>query len=258
MLVRRKRLLVVLVFTQVGGLALMVVVWAIAQPETPPPGRIVYGALAGVAGIVGLVAFYRGLAVGAMGVVAPITSTAVLIPLAVGLARGERPSMLQAVGIGVALAGVIGASYEAAAHGERARVAVGTGLALVAAASFGFALLGLSAAAKGGAIWASLSLRGAETPLVVAAALLVRVRGERLAARGWPAFAAVGAGDAGATILYSAATTRGLLSVVAVLASLYPAIVVVLARVFLHERLHAVQRIGAATALAGVALISAG
>jgi drug/metabolite transporter (DMT)-like permease len=256
-LVRRSRVLVVLVISQAGGLALVVLVWAITQPETPSAERILYGALAGVAGVIGLVAFYRGFAVGAMGVVAPITSTAVMIPLAVGLARGERPSTLQAVGIGLALAGVLGASYEAT-HGNRARIAVGSGLALIAAASFGCALLGLSAAAKGGAVWAALSLRGAGTPLVVAAALLVRVRGERLIARGWPAMAAVGAGDAGANILYSAASTRGLLSVVAVLASLYPAIVVALARLVLHERLHAIQRVGAMTTLAGVALISVG
>ena len=74
----------------------------------------------------------------------------------------------------------------------------------------------------------------------------------------WPLLVGVGVGDTGATLLYAAATTRGLLSVVAVLASLYPVVIVVLARTVLSERVARPQLLGVAVALAGVALISAG
>jgi drug/metabolite transporter (DMT)-like permease len=248
----------VLVISQVAGLTLGVTATAAAGAGPPAASRIVYGVLAGLVGIVGLVAFYRGLATAAMGVVAPIAATAVVVPLVVGLARGERPSVLQDAGIALAIVGVVGVSREPAGTGPR-RLAGGVGFALVAAACFGFALVGLSAAAKGGALWAGLSLRIGGTVPVCLVALLAGPRGgARIARRGWAWLVLVGVTDATASILYGAATTRGLLSVVAVVASLYPVLVVLLARGLLDERLATAQLGGAAAALAGIALISAG
>lgn len=100
-------------------------------------------------------------------------------------------------------------------------------------------------------------MRTTSAPLVVAAALLLRPAGVR-GARTWLLLAAVGLGDTGATILYGLSSTRGLLTVVGVLASLYPVVLIVLARTFLGERMASTQLAGVAGALAGVALISAG
>src|SRR5205814_10240081 len=153
--------------------------------------------------------------------------------------------------------GVVAVSREPGGNAPR-RVATGVGLALAAAICFGFALVGLNAASKGGALWGTLGLRVGGVVPALAALGFARTKGAPLSRRGWPLLVAVGVIDATASILYGAASTRGLLSLVAVLASLYPVLVVLLARGVLHERLAVAQLAGAAAALGGVALISAG
>jgi drug/metabolite transporter (DMT)-like permease len=225
--------------------------------DPPAPRRILYALATGVVGFVGLSAFYRGLQVGSMGVIAPIAATAVIVPVALGIARGERPSALQAAGAALALLGVVAASLEPSRDAPRGRrMASGVGLALVAALAFGGALVGLQAASKGSPLWTTLLTRVSTVPLVAAFALAV---GARLAdARPhWPMLVAIGTADSLGVILFGAATNRGLLSVVSVLGSLYPIVVVTLARLLLSERLGRSQLAGAVAALAGVALISA-
>ena len=97
----------------------------------------------------------------------------------------------------------------------------------------------------------------AAVPVAILLALVLQRR-TPASPRGWLLLVGVGVTDVGATLLYAAATTRGLLSVVAVLSSLYPIVIVVLARVLLSERIARAQLAGVAVALAGVALISAG
>jgi drug/metabolite transporter (DMT)-like permease len=222
----------------------------------PSWGQAGWAAFAGLIGVVGLSAFYRGLAVGTMGIVGPISTTAALVPLAYGLARGERPSTLQAIGVALAVLGVVAASLERVPDTAKRRIGAGVGFALLAAAGFGGSLIGLSKAAPGGIVWAVWIMRVVALPcmLVLSAAVGIQAPSRRL----WPLLVAVGVCDTGATLLYAAASTRGLLSVVAVLASLYPVVIVALARMFLHERIARPQFAGVAVALAGVALISAG
>jgi drug/metabolite transporter (DMT)-like permease len=100
-------------------------------------------------------------------------------------------------------------------------------------------------------------MRIVAVPLVVVAALALKPRGPE-SSRGWLLLVGVGIADTGAPLLYAAASTRGLLSIVAVLSSLYPIVIVVLARVLLSERIAPPQLAGVAAALAGVALVSAG
>jgi drug/metabolite transporter (DMT)-like permease len=221
----------------------------------PSARQVLWSVLAGLAAVVGLSAFYRALAIGTMGIVGPIAATGAVVPLAFGLGRGEHPDALQGVGVALAIVGVVAASLERVPEGRR--LGRGVGLACVAALAFGWALVGLSRAAPGGVGWAILLMRVTTTPFVVALALLVAPRG-RLSPRGWLGLAAVGFGDTGATLLYGAASTRGLLSIVAVLASLYPIVIVALGRIVLAERVTHAQLSGVAVALAGVALISAG
>jgi len=253
---RRLPVLVVAAIGQSAGLLLAGAVVLATSDSTPTRAQFAWAAFAGLIGVVGIGAFYRALAIGTMGIVGPITATAAVVPLAYALARGERPSTMQGVGVGLAVVGVIAASLEHVPERAARRFGVGVGLALIAALSFGGSLIGLSRAAPGGTGWAVFTMRAAVVPLVLIAVLVLRPKLPQ-SSRGWLLLVGVGIGDTGATLLYGAASTRGLLSVVAVLASLYPIVIVVLARVFLHERVAPPQLAGVAVALAGVALISA-
>src|SRR3954453_14850730 len=105
---RKHALLAVLVVTQSAGLVMMLVVAAVRGEPPPAAGAwIAWGAAGGVLGVLGLAAFYRGLATGNMGVVAPISSAAAIVPLVVGVATGERPGAAQAAGIVLVIAGVV-------------------------------------------------------------------------------------------------------------------------------------------------------
>jgi drug/metabolite transporter (DMT)-like permease len=253
---RRLHVFVVAAVAQGAGLVVAAAVALAVGGSLPSRLQLLWAASAGVSGIVGLAAFYRALAVGTMGIVGPIAATGTLVPLAYGLARGERPSTLQGIGVGLAVVGVIAASLEHLPEGAGRRFGIGVGLALLAAAMFGWSLVGLSRAAPGGIAWSVLAMRVVAVPLALAAALLARPA--RPDTRGWLLLVAVGAADTGATLLYGAASTRGLLSIVSVLSTLYPIVIVVLARVLLAERIARPQLAGVGVALLGVALVSAG
>src|SRR3954447_4203201 len=258
---RRRPVLAVMTITQTAGLLLALVVVAAHSAGPPSGGAWLAWAMGGsLFGIAGLAAFYRGLATGNMGVVAPISSAAAVVPLAVGLATGERPSAIQAAGIALAIVGVVLASREETEPGAGARVATGTGLAIVAAIGFGGFFVAMDRASNGGggdAAWAILAARVASTTVLWTVALATRTRLPR-SARELGVLAPIGVLDTAANLLYALATTKGLLSLVAVLASVYPVVTVLLARFVLHERLHVLQRVGAAGALVGAALISSG
>jgi drug/metabolite transporter (DMT)-like permease len=253
---RRLPVFVVAGVVESAGLVVSAAV-VLALHESPPSARqFAWAAFAGVVGVVGLAAFYRALSVGAMGIIGPITATAAIVPVAYGLARGERPSTLQGAGVALAIVGVVAASLERVPDRRRRRFGAGVGLALAAALCFGWALVGLSRAAPGGTAWSVFTMRAAAVPLVLGV-VLVSKPPLRASSRALGLLVVVGLGDTFATLLYSIATTRGLLSVVAVLASLYPIVIVVLARVLLTERVARAQLGGVAVALAGVALSSA-
>lgn len=252
---RRAPVFVVAAVAQAAGLVLMTLIVVANGDSVPSLRHVLWAVFAGLAAVVGLSAFYRALAIGTMGIVGPITATSSLVPLVFGLARGERPDALQAAGIALAIVGVVAASVERLPEGRR--IGAGVGLAFLAAVTFGCSLLGLSRAAPGGLAWAILVMRLTATPLIALLALGFRSTW-RLPVAFWAGLVAVGLGDAGATLLYGDASTRGLLSVVAVLSSLYPIVIVVLGRVVLSERVARGQLAGVAVALAGVSLISAG
>ena len=254
---RRLPVPLVIAATQAAGLVFIAIVVAIVRPGLPTGAQFAWGALAGVVGVFGLSAFYRGLAVGAMGIVGPLSATAAVVPLAYGLARGERPSTLQLLGVALAFIGVIAASVERHVNVHGSRIGPGVGYALLAALGFGFSLIALSKAAAGGALWAPLSMRSAGLPLILIALLFLRPSTVGLRASWW-LLIGVGIFDTSANMLFGLASTRGLLSVVSVLASLYPVVLVALARFLLHERIARHQLAGVAVALGGVALFSAG
>jgi drug/metabolite transporter (DMT)-like permease len=253
---RRLPVFVVALVMQTAGLATVALVLLVQRPALPSWEQAGWAVLGGLLGVVGLSAFYRGLAVGAMGIVGPLSTTAALVPLAYGLARGERPSTLQGIGVALTIVGVLGASLEPQSEGRGRQVGAGVGLALLAAAGFGCSLLGLSKAAPGGITWAVVIMRLVAIPCFLALAFMLGPR--RPTRHLWVLLVLCGIGDTLATLLFAAASTRGLLSVVAVLSSLYPVVIVVLAWSILHERVARPQLVGVALALVGVTLVSAG
>jgi drug/metabolite transporter (DMT)-like permease len=212
-----------------------------------------------MAGMLALAAFYRGLAIGTMSIVAPIAATGASVPVLVGLTSGDRPSAIVLAGIAVAIAGVVLAAREEAPEGSVAAAVARRSvlLALVAALGFGAFFVGMDASADGGVLWALLAARIASFGLVAAACAVTRPRvpGDP---RVLGLLAGIGLFDLGANACFAVATTEGLLSTTSVLASLYPLVTVVLARLVLGERVRRVQEVGIAAAVVGVVLIAAG
>jgi drug/metabolite transporter (DMT)-like permease len=253
---RRIAVLTVLGLSQAIGLA-GVLLWVLLASD-PFPGvpELFPAALAGVAGAIGLGALYRGLAVGAMGIVAPISAASPLVPLAVDAGRGVVPDPLQVLGVVLVLAGIVTLSRDPGSGGQR--IAAGAGLAVVAALGFGLFVVGLDAGADESAPWAVVAARSASVTLAVAAAVFVTRTSLRPPRALLPMLVGVGVFDTGANVLVAFATTKGAAGIVAVLSALYPVVTVVLARLVLGEQLSVSRRVGGAVALAGAALVAAG
>jgi drug/metabolite transporter (DMT)-like permease len=249
--------IVVVAFGQATGLVLVAAFVAARGEGFPETRFFVYAVLAGIAGAVGIAALYRGLAVGSMSIVAPITATGAVIPVAVGVSTGERPTALQGAGLALALGGVVLAARQPGGETLRGRVAAGVGLALLAALGIGSFLVALDAASEGGVAWALLVQRSVCLGLVLAAGALLRT-GVNVSRVDLAPMVAIGALDMAANALFAVASTRGLVSIVSVVASLYPVTTVVLARLLLAERISRAQQVGVAGALMGVVLITAG
>jgi drug/metabolite transporter (DMT)-like permease len=255
---RRLPALSVLLVTEVGGLLTAGIIVAASGDAFPDTRHAVLALAAGVAGITGLALFFTALAVGTMSIVAPLSAMGAIVPVIVGVATGDRLTALVVTGLSLALLGVILAGQEAedsdsatAASNRRAIL-----LALGAALGFGVFFVAYDTAADASLGWAILLARLPAIPLV---GVIVWRRGLALP-RGQDLVRLFGVAqlDCIATSLYALAITRGALSVVGVIGSLYPVTTVMLARAVLGERLRRVQAVGVITALLGVALVSVG
>jgi drug/metabolite transporter (DMT)-like permease len=257
---RELSVLTVLVGSQAIQCLLMVAAAVIIAPHIEGRGFIGYAMLSAIVQTIGMVAYYRALSIGVMGIVAPVSAMAALVPVVVGVASGDRPTTVQAVGVGFAIVGLILASYQPDHRGVHGGVvAVGVGLALIAALGFGSFYVFIDRASDDGNTIAAVMLNKITVLVLLVAALVVHGRSR---------FAEVDRGRAfdigllaclalGATLLFATATTKGLVSLVAVLGALYPVTTAVMARVLLEERIRTVQRLGAVAALVGVAMIAA-
>jgi drug/metabolite transporter (DMT)-like permease len=212
-----------------------------------------WGVVAGISCSLGIVALYQALATGVMGVVAPIASTSVLVPVAVGFARGEGPGPVRTIGIALAIVGVI------LAGGPHLRLLRTGGhrpilLALIAAVGIGISLLAVANGSGDNALSTLLVMRVVYPVLLIV--VVIMTRAPRVAGRGniGPA-AAAGIGDVAAVTLYGVASRSGALPVVAALSSLFPVTTLVLARQIDDERLEREQAIGVALAIVGVLVV---
>ena len=244
----------VLVYVQLSGLVAIAAIVTI-RGRGPADAAVLFAIPAALTGTLGLYAYYRGMAVGAMSIVAPIAGIAAVVPLTVGFLSGDHPSTWQVLGMGCALAGVFLASREPGRTGSR--MAAGVGLALLAALGFGAYYPAMHAAGNADFWWASLIFRMTSTSVILAAVVVVRPT-LAMPVLQLPALALIGMGDQLGNLLFAAASSSGLVSITSVLASLYPMVTVVLARIILEERVARSQEAGIGLTLAGVALISAG
>jgi drug/metabolite transporter (DMT)-like permease len=260
---RRIPAVLVVAASQAFGLLAVAVVAVASGAFDSPTGYVPWAIASGLTGVIGLVAFYAALASGTMGVVSPIAALGVVVPVIVGIAQGERPGPVQIVGICIAIAGVVLASGPELSGKAGVRPLV---LAVVAAFGFGGALLFIAKGSRDSTVMTLLTMRVTSVTVLGIALVMIASRSRRAGTPGAPRLgprdlgllAAVGVGDAAANLTFGWASTRGLISVAAVLGSLYPVVTVLMARFFLHERLGRVQTVGVAGALAGVVLIGAG
>lgn len=217
-------------------------------------GYVIPGVLAGLLGFGGLTAFYAGLATGRMGVVSPISSLSVLIPLAIAIFGGEKPNNIQIIGMVVALTGAFCASGPEIRGGVSAKPLI---FAIIAAFGFGGAITLIAKGSQTSPIMTMTTMRF--TTFVVALILLARYRTfGGFAKRDLPILIIIGGADFFGNLLLGIATTKGLISLAVVLGSLFPIVTVLLAFKFLHERLHKVQYLGVVLAISGVVILSLG
>jgi drug/metabolite transporter (DMT)-like permease len=255
---RRVSVPIVLFLVEGGGLVvILAIALASGKPFFDDAGDFWSALAGGLSGVLGLGCFYAALAIGTMSVVAPISSAGVALPVVVGIATGNRPSAVTALGLVAIVVGVVLASREehedaeAAASSRRAVV-----LALVGAVGFGGFFALTDAPSDASVVWTLVLARSAALPFV--ALVIARLRPALPSGRLGLGIAVVGTIDLLATALIAIANTKGDLSVVSVLGGMYPVMTVLLAAAFLHERVRGPQVVGIVLALGGVGAVAAG
>ncbi len=248
---------VVALIGQSASTVLTAVVVLLLGDPFPGAADVGWSAAAGVASTIGITAFYFALANGAMTVVAPITAVvSAVVPVAVGIALGERPAAIALVGVALAIVAVALVSG-VGGRAERPTRAPIVLVAVVAGAGFGLLFVCLDRTSESSGLWPLLLAQ--VTSLLILATICV-ARRVRVAPRRFDAGLMVLAGCLAVTanVAYLAATRQGLLSLVAVVTSMYPASTVVLATVLDHERMSNSQAVGLGLAVGALGMVGAG
>jgi drug/metabolite transporter (DMT)-like permease len=276
---RRAHVLSVLLVSGPAGLALATLA-ALLAGGPPQPAGVAWGACAGLAGGVGFIFFYAGLAAGPMSVVAPVSAlVSTVLPVAVALAEGERPGARVYLGALICVVAIVlvstdggraapespataadlgGPAVRRTPAGRRTTIR-GIGYGVAAGLAFGTFFLFIRNGGESGALWPVVVARLAGTLVFLAGAAGIRTRPVSWRGDRRVLLAALGAGvlDSGANICYVFATRAGLFGLAVVLTSLYPGITVLLARIVFGERMRWARRAGLALAAAGVLLVTA-
>lgn len=251
---RRLPPLAVYGLSQAVGFVVLVIAATVTWSWDADPRFWPWAIISSVLGLGGMIAFYAALSIGPMGIVSPLVSLSVIIPVSVGLIRGDVPGGIQVLGILAAVIGILLASGPELSGAESARPLVYAGIAAV---GFGGMYLTMAEGSRYSPLMTMTGMRITTVAMFVVILAVTRTLGGAGRRDALP-LATVGVFDAGANVAYGVATTMGLLATTAVLGSLYPVVTALLAAVFLHERLRAVQYVGVAVAITGVVLISSG
>ena len=246
----------VLAISYPAGAVLLTLLAMFVIPGTLSMEVLPYAVAAGLIGALAIGLLYAALTRGQMGVVSPLTAVmSGAVPVAVGLARGETLSRLAVAGIALAVVAVFMVSKESGHHDRTPFSAIV--LALSSGVAIGLYLTAIGLAPQDSGVWAATIGRWVSTVVMLIAVLVVA---GKVVSAGYPWLLVIGSGilDASANGIFQLASQRGLLSVVAVIGSLYPAATVVLARVILKERLNGIQIGGVVLALSAAAMLSLG
>ena len=241
-------------FFGLGAILVIVLVRGVAPPGDP---ALLLAVVGGIAGVAAMFFLYRGLSIGSMAIVAPISATGVILPVIISLAAGDNPSFLQKLGIAAAIIGAVLASREKNDDGNGSRLSTGVGLAIGSAIAAGVFFVVMDQASEADPYWAAFLMRFSYFAFLIIIFLLKRpvVQAGKVH---MPAIIVLGICDALAGFAYALATTRGMLGLVAVVGALYPAVTVLLSMLVLGERPQRTQFIGVLLAVGGVTFISAG
>jgi len=232
----------------------------LTEPAQPTAEALMWGAASGLGSAFGTLVLFRGLARGQMGIVAPLSAlgTAAL-PVMIGVALGDRPSAIAWAGVALALPAIwlISTSGSPAVGGK-----LGAGVVdgLLAGVGFALLLVGLGLAGDGSGLRPVAAMQATSLAILAVLTIARRPALDRgaLTSRDIAGLAAMGISGGIAAVCYFLSTHEGLLSIVAVLTSLYPAVTVVLAAMLLHEAITRRQAVGLAIAVAAVLLIVLG
>ncbi len=251
---RRRSAVAIYLGSQAFGFVLLLTVALVRGDWHAPLGYVWWGIGLGISGLVAMIAFYRALALGPMGLVSPLVAIAVVVPVVVGFASGEVPSSMEIAGIVIAFIGVLLASGPEITGAESMKPLVYTG---VAAVGFGLLYVGMAKGSETSPSMTMLTYRATSMVILLVALIVARGAGG-ITKTDLPVLAAIGILDASANLLFGIASTLGMLSTTSVLSSLYPVVTAVLAAIVLRERLRPIQYIGVTVAMIGVVLLSAG
>jgi len=248
--------LTLLLFSCSAGLGMFLIGVGLRGVPLPTDPNLLYAVLGGAAGVAGLYCFYRGLAVGAISIVVPVSALCVMLPVIAGLIRGEVLHPVQGFGMVAAIGGGVLVSLEKNSAATKKRLAAGILPAFGAALGFGAFYVVMDLAGAVDPLWAAMVSRSSFFLLLLPAVFYQRPS-LKVKAVDLPVVCAIGLLDGIAAFSYTAATTRGMLSLVSVISSLYPAVSVILAALILKERLRRAQFAGVVLAITGIAFMSA-
>ncbi len=250
---RRMPAVAVVALAHLLGLLLLVALAILTGETVPPPADFVWGALAGLAGTVGLVSFYQALSYGRMGIAAPLVAVlAVSVPLVVGIAANGLPPALQLAGFGLGIFSLILVSYSDGRLPDQRTLL----LALAGGLGFGVFLLFIDRVESHTIFWPLVAARAASSFVLLFITKTARLAWRPHDSRHWFTVVMAGLLDIFGNVFFMLASRAGRLDIAAVVSSLYPAMTVLLAWLFLKERLTRIQLFGIVTALIAIILIS--
>lgn len=258
---RRAAVPIILAVSQLAGMAVLAVPLVVRQQPVHVGEFLVPAIVAGVSSPLALGLLYHAMTVGTVAVVAPIAATGAVLPVVVGVARGDAMTSLIFAGMVLALVGAMFAAFEPGDDGLRSgRPVSGALYAFASAVALGFFFVMLDVASESDPYGATFSMRAVACATVL---LFLLIRRRKLGPAGrpsswptWVGIVGIGLFDSVAEISFAVASTTAQLGVVSVLSSLYPVVTVLLAVLVLRERVRLTQAVGVAGALLGVLLIS--
>lgn len=252
---RRNSVFAVTLLSQAVGIAVALVAAPLIGANAPSFADLAWGAAGGVAGGVGIMTLYRGLAEHTAAIVSPLSAlVGAILPAAFGALVGERPSSLALLGAALCVPAIFLLAYEKGETRDREKLRASFLYGLVAGLGFGGFFIAVSRSSTASGLWPLVGARAASLAIVTAIVVFGR-KGFSVAPADRATAAFAGAADMLANVCFLLASRGSLLILVTLITSLYPAPTVVLARIFHGQRISLPRAVGIALALAGVALI---